>query len=42
VERLFAERITTGCAGNPLRFCPESPVSAWELSTFLGRAFGTP
>jgi hypothetical protein len=40
IERLYAEGITTGCATG--RYCPGDNVTAWQLDTFLARAYGTP
>lgn len=39
VERLFALRVTVGCATEPARFCPEGDVTRAQMATFLGRAF---
>jgi hypothetical protein len=40
IERLYALGITAGCG--PRKFCPATQLSAWELSVFIGAAFGTP
>lgn len=38
MERLFAEGITSGCATDPLRYCPEQGVTRSEMAVFLLRA----
>lgn len=42
IERLAAEGITSGCATNPLRFCPGENVSRDQMATFIVRAFTIP
>lgn len=42
IEQLYGEGITTGCAGNPLRYCPENPVTRLEMAIFLSRTFSFP
>ncbi len=42
VERLAELGITQGCATEPARFCPESPVPRAQMATFLTRAFRLP
>ena len=42
VEEFFNEGITTGCAQDPLKFCPDQSVTRAELATFIDRAFGFP
>ncbi len=37
--RLLEMGITTGCATNPLRYCPLGAVSRAEMASFLARAF---
>jgi hypothetical protein len=37
VEDIYARGFTTGCATNPLRFCPSNPVSRAELAAFALR-----
>ncbi len=37
IERLYAAGITGGCASNPLRYCPEDPVSRAQMAVFLER-----
>jgi hypothetical protein len=34
--------VTSGCATNPLRYCPYSPVTRGQMAVFLVRAFGIP
>ena len=38
IEALFAAGVTTGCQSEPLRFCPDQPVSRAQMATFLARA----
>ena len=38
IEQLYADGITTGCAANPLRFCPGDNVTRAEMALFLLRA----
>ncbi|HEY9421442.1 MAG TPA: DUF5060 domain-containing protein [Thermoanaerobaculia bacterium] len=40
IEQLYTEGITTGCTSG--RYCPGDNVTAWQLDTFLSRAYGTP
>lgn len=42
VERLADLGITQGCATEPARFCPDSPVTRAQMATFLTRAFQLP
>ncbi len=42
VERLAELGITRGCATEPARFCPDSPVTRAQMATFLTRAFRLP
>ena len=39
VERLAALEVTAGCAVDPLRFCPDDPVTRAQMASFLVRAF---
>ena len=39
VERLAALEVTAGCGVDPLRFCPDDPVTRAQMATFLTRAF---
>jgi predicted extracellular nuclease len=38
VEGFYAKGITTGCALNPFRYCPERPVTRAEMAVFILRA----
>jgi len=38
IEQLYHDGITTGCANNPLRFCPGNNVNRAEMAVFLLRA----
>ena len=38
IDALAAAGITVGCASDPLRFCPQRPVTRAEMATFLARA----
>jgi hypothetical protein len=40
VERLYQIGITSGCAVDPLRYCPHAPVRRDEMATFIAHAFG--
>jgi predicted outer membrane repeat protein len=42
IEAFYYAGITTGCAGSPLRFCPESTVTRAEMAVFLLRAMNLP
>ena len=42
VERLADLGITRGCAVEPARFCPDSPVTRAQMATFLARALRLP
>lgn len=42
IERLYAEGITTGCATNPLRYCPDDTVLRGPMAAFLSRTFALP
>ena len=39
IERLAELNITYGCETNPLRYCPDEPVSRAQMASFLARAF---
>ncbi len=39
VQRLAELGVTQGCATNPLRYCPNEPVTRAQMATFLVRAF---
>ena len=38
IEALHAAGITTGCAQQPLQYCPNRPVTRAQMATFLTRA----
>jgi len=38
IEDLYNKGITTGCATNPLRYCPNDPVKRQQMAIFLIRA----
>ncbi len=38
IEDLFARGITSGCDLNPLRYCPDTPVTRQQMSVMLLRA----
>ena len=40
IDALAAARITAGCQADPLRYCPNKPVTRAEMATFLARALG--
>ena len=40
IDALAAEGITAGCKTEPLRYCPEQPVTRAQMATFLSRALG--
>ena len=40
IDALAAARITAGCHADPLRYCPDRPVTRAEMATFLARALG--
>ena len=37
--RLYSEGISAGCKTDPLRYCPDSPVTRGQMASFLVRAF---
>lgn len=42
IEQLYREGITTGCSTDPLRYCPQEPVTRAEMAAFLARALDLP
>ena len=38
IEALYAAQITTGCARDPLAYCPSKPVTRAQMASFLARA----
>ena len=42
IEELYNDGITSGCSSNPLRYCPDQPVTRGQMAVFLMRAFSLP
>jgi hypothetical protein len=42
IDEFYNDGITTGCAVNPLRFCPLNNVTRQEMAVFIVRAFHIP
>ncbi len=42
IERLAELEITAGCATDPLRYCPNSPVTRAQMAVFIVVAFSLP
>jgi hypothetical protein len=42
IEQLYNEAVTSGCATNPLRYCPVDAVSRGQMAVFLLRTFSLP
>ena len=42
IDQFYNDGITTGCAANPLRYCPQNFVTRAEMAVFLVRAFDIP
>ena len=40
IERLAKVGITLGCRTDPLRYCPQKPVTRGKMATFLAQATG--
>ena len=40
VERLAEMGVTSGCSSQPLRYCPDRPVTRGQMASFLARALG--
>ena len=40
IDALAASGITVGCSQEPLRYCPDEPVSRAQMASFLARALG--
>jgi len=38
IERLYELAITSGCATNPLRYCPDEPVTRAQMAKFILRS----
>ena len=39
IEQLYNEGVTSGCATNPLRYCPTAAVTRAQMAVFLVRTF---
>jgi serine/threonine protein kinase len=37
IEALYAAKYTAGCSSNPLKFCPEDPVTRAQMAVFMLR-----
>ena len=42
IEQIYNDGITSGCATNPNRYCPESNVTRDSMAAFLARTFNLP
>ena len=42
IDALAAAGITVGCSADPLRYCPNQPVTRAQMATFLNRALQPP
>ena len=42
IDALRAAGITQGCSQEPLRYCPNQPVTRAQMATFLTRALELP
>jgi len=42
VEQFKAEGLTNGCATAPLRYCPDDPMTRWQMAKALTQAFNLP
>ncbi len=42
VDEFYRDGITTGCGVDPLRYCPENPVTRAEMAVFILRAVHEP
>jgi hypothetical protein len=42
IEELYNVGIASGCAINPLRYCPQEPISRAAMAVFVARAFSLP
>ena len=38
IDRLYAAGVTVGCGTDPLRYCPDQPVTREQMATFIARA----
>jgi hypothetical protein len=42
IEQLYADGVTSGCATDPLRYCPDQAISRAEMAVFLERVKNYP
>lgn len=42
IEQVYNDGVTSGCATNPTRYCPEDYVSRDQMAAFLARSLGLP
>jgi hypothetical protein len=42
IDEFYNAGITTGCAINPLKYCPQNYVTRQEMAVFIVRAFHIP
>ncbi len=40
IQALYRRGITVGCLENPLKYCPDAPVTRWQMALFLLRSKG--
>jgi hypothetical protein len=40
IEELFRRGVVNGCAANPLRYCPDHPVTREQMGVFISVTFG--
>ena len=40
IDAVAAAGVTAGCGANPLRYCPDQPVTRGQMATFIARALG--
>ncbi len=38
IEQLYRDGVTAGCTTNPLRYCPENPITRAEMAVYLLKA----
>jgi hypothetical protein len=39
IQKLYSLGITSGCASNPLRYCPDQAVTRGEMAVFVERTY---
>ena len=42
IDELYNDGVTSGCATNPLRYCPDQPVTRGQMAVFILRAVHGP